>query len=52
MLTPFPQTVTSILILLTISQKHLGRTNKGNDYQRKKLLIGKQILLVSTLGNV
>ena len=25
---------------------------KGNDYQPKKLLIVKQILLVSTLGNV
>ena len=26
--------------------------NKGNDHQRKKLLISKQILLVGTLGNV
>ena len=26
--------------------------NEGNDYQRKKLSIVKQILLVSTLGNV
>ena len=26
--------------------------NKGNDHQLKKLLIFKQILLVSTLGNV
>ena len=26
--------------------------NKGNDQQRKKPLISKQILLVSTLGNV
>ena len=26
--------------------------NKGNDHQLKKLLIVKQILLVSTLGNV
>ena len=32
--------------------KYLGQENKGNDHQLKKLLIVKQILLVSTLGNV
>ena len=26
--------------------------NKGNDHQLKKLLIGKQILLTNTIGNV
>ena len=31
---------------------HLGYESKGNDCQLKKLLIVKQILLVSTLGNV
>ena len=31
---------------------HEGHENEGNDYQQKKLLISKQILLVSTLGNV
>ena len=29
-----------------------GHENKGNDHQLKKLLIVKQILLVSTLRNV
>ena len=32
------------------SDQHLE--NEGNDYQQKKLLISKKILLVSTLGNV
>ena len=32
--------------------KHQGRKNNGNDHQLKKLLIVKQILLVSTLRNV
>ena len=31
---------------------HKGHEKKGNDYQLKELLIVKQILLVSTLGNV
>ena len=31
---------------------HEGFKNKGNDHQRNKLLILKQILLVRTLGNV
>ena len=34
---------------LRITQCH---ENRRNDYQQKKLLISKQILLVSTLGNV
>ena len=29
-----------------------GNESKGNDHKLKKLLIVKQILLVSTLGNV
>ena len=29
-----------------------GRENKGNDHQLRKLLIVKQILLVSNKGNV
>ena len=32
--------------------KHEGQENKGRDHQLKKRLIIKQILLVSTLGNV
>ena len=32
--------------------KHYGYENKGNDNQLKNLLIVKQILLDSTLGNV
>ena len=32
--------------------KHWGHENKGNDHQVKQLLIIKQILLVSSLGNV
>ena len=32
--------------------KPQGDKNKGNDHQLKKLLIVKQILLVSTLRNV
>ena len=31
---------------------HEGHKNKGNDLQLKKLFIFKQILLVSTFGNV
>ena len=31
---------------------HQGHENKGNDHQLKKLLIVKQILLVSTIGNI
>ena len=31
---------------------HQGHENKGNDHQLKKLLIGKQILLTNTIGNV
>ena len=31
---------------------HQGYENKGNDHQLKKLLIVKQILFVSTIGNV
>ena len=31
---------------------HQGHENKGNDHQLKKLLIVKQILLTSTIGNV
>ena len=31
---------------------HQGHENKGNDHQLKKLLIGKQILLTSTIENV
>ena len=34
------------------SPNHTLQKNKGNDYQLKKLLIVKQILLVITLGNV
>ena len=29
-----------------------GHENKGDDHHLKKLLMGEQILLVSTLGNV
>ena len=32
--------------------KHRGHENKGNDNQLKNLLIARQILLASTLGNV
>ena len=32
--------------------KHEGHESKGSDHQLKKLLIVRQILLVSTLGNV
>ena len=40
--------------LLTVSPLNhtLGHENKGNDHQQEKHLIGKQILLVNTLGNV
>ena len=34
------------------TESHEGLENKGNDHQLKKLLIVKQILLLSTLGNV
>ena len=45
--------VTSFLFLSTMSPtNHTLRSQvKGNDHQLKKLLIVKQILLVSTLGN-
>ena len=32
--------------------KHEGHENKGIDHQPKKLLIVKQMLLVSSMGNV
>ena len=34
------------------TELHEGHENKGNDHQLKKLLIVKQILLLSTSGNV
>ena len=34
------------------TESHEGLENKGNDHQLKKLLIVKQILLLSTSGNV
>ena len=44
--------MTSVQLLQTISplNQHKGHEIKGNDHQRKKLLIGKQILLISALG--
>ena len=44
--------VTSVQLLQTISplNQHKGHEIKGNDHQRKTLLIGKQILLISALG--
>ena len=48
--------VKSVLLLITSYRTPLikcrGHDNKGNDHQFKKLLIIKQILLVSTIGNV
>ena len=35
-----------------IPESHKGCENKGNDHQLKRLLIVKQILLDSTLGNI
>ena len=32
--------------------KHTSHKNKGNDFQQRKLLIVRRILLVSTVGNV
>ena len=45
--TPF-EAIFSLLILLHVKTSNF----KGNDHQLKKLLIVKQIFLVSTLGNV
>ena len=37
---------------ITPKTKLEGHENKGNDHQLKRLLIVKQILLISTFGNV
>ena len=64
MLTLYPLRVTGFLYIIYLlyyiffSTQYLplneciGRKNKGNDHQFKMLLIVKQILFVSTLGDV
>lgn len=49
----WPLRVTGNKFLLKLSPlNYKGHQNKGNDQQLEKLLIAKDILLVSNLGNV
>ena len=49
---PWEWSVTISPISIIPKQTHWGYKDKGNDHQLKKLLIVKQILLVSTIKNV
>ena len=49
---PWEWLVTISPISIIPKQTHCGYKNKGNDHHLKKLLIVKQILLVSTIKNV
>ena len=40
------------LFSITLKSHFKGQENRENDHQLKQLLIVKQILLVSTLGNI
>ena len=46
---PWEWLVTNSSVSITPKQTHWGFRDKGNDHQLKKLLIVKQILLVSTI---
>ena len=59
LISPYSDTAKSFIEIMRMKEMianlritHKGHDSRRNDYQQKKLLISKQILLVSTLGNV